>query len=61
MQLAHCQQLLSMQQNELESEDMIVKDMCETLKCYYYLLQGHNIMTNAMMSQYDVRYDYVRF
>lgn len=54
MQLEHCQQLLSMQQNQLESEDMIVKGMCETLKQYRFLLQGHNITTDTMISQYNV-------
>jgi hypothetical protein len=57
MQLEHCQQLLSLQQNELESEDIIVKDICDTLKQYYLLLQGHNITTDNMILRYDVSYD----
>jgi hypothetical protein len=57
MQLEHCQQLLSMQQNELESEDMIVKEICDTLKQYHFLLHGHNITTDNMILQYDVSYD----
>jgi len=56
MQLEHCQRLLSMQQNELDSEDMIVKDMCNTLKQYYFLLQGHNLATEAMVSHYGVSF-----
>jgi hypothetical protein len=54
MQLKHCQQLLTMQQNELESEDMIMKEICDTLKQYRFLLQGHNITTDHMISHYDV-------
>jgi kinesin family protein 18/19 len=52
MQLEHCQQLLFMQQNELESEDIIFKEMCNTLKQYRFLLQGY-ITTDAMISHYE--------
>jgi hypothetical protein len=54
MQLEHCQQLLSMQQNELQSEDMILKEICSTLKQYQFLLQGRNLTTEAMVSHYEV-------
>ncbi|KDR06177.1 kinesin-like protein KIF18A [Zootermopsis nevadensis] len=53
VQLGHYQQLLSMQQNELQSEDLIVKEMCNTLKQYHFLLQGNNITTEEMASHYD--------
>jgi hypothetical protein len=57
MQLEHCQQLLSMQQKELQSEDIIVREMCGSLKQYHFLLRGHNITTDNMILQYDVSYD----
>jgi hypothetical protein len=56
MQLEHCQQLLSMQQSELQSEDMIIKEICNTLKQYHFLLQGNNITTGAMVSHYEVSF-----
>ena len=54
MQLDHVQQLLFMQQNELESEATLVKNLCSTLKKYHFLLQGHNLTTEAMETGYEV-------
>jgi hypothetical protein len=53
-QLEHSQQLLSMQQNELKSEAALVKMMCSTMKKYRYLLQGHDLTTETMESEYGV-------
>ena len=53
-QLEHSQQLLSMQQNELESEAALVTKLYSTLKKYRYLLEGHNLTTETMESEYDV-------
>jgi hypothetical protein len=53
-QLEHSQQLLSMQQNELESEAALVRKLYSTLKKYRYLLEGHNLTTETMESEYDV-------
>jgi hypothetical protein len=55
LQLEHSQQLLSMQQNELESEAALVRKLYSTLKKYRYLLEGHNLTTETMESEYDVR------
>ena len=54
LQLEHSQQLLSMQQNELESEAVLVKNLYSTLKQYRFLFQGHNLTTETMESEYDV-------
>jgi hypothetical protein len=54
LQLEHSQQLLSMQQNELESEAALVRKLYSTLKKYRYLLEGHNLTTETMESEYDV-------
>jgi hypothetical protein len=54
LQLEHSQQLLSMQQNELESEAALVKMLYSTLKKYRYLFQGHDLTTENMESEYDV-------
>ena len=54
LQLEHSQQLLSMQQNELESEAALVRKLYSTLKKYHYLLEGHNLTTETMESEYDV-------
>ena len=53
-QLEHSQQLLSMQQNELESEAALVRKLYSSLKKYHYLLEGHNLTTETMESEYDV-------
>jgi len=55
LQLEHSHQLLSMQQNELESEAALVRKLYSTLKKYRYLLEGHNLTTETMESEYDVR------
>jgi hypothetical protein len=54
LQLEHSQQLLSMQQNELESEAVLVKNLYSTLKQYHLLLKGYNLTTETMESEYDV-------
>jgi hypothetical protein len=54
LQLEHIQQLLSMQQNELESEAALVKNLCSALKKHHFLLQGHNLTTEAMEFEYEV-------
>ena len=54
MQLEHSQQLLSMQQNELESEAALIRKLYSTLTNYHYLLEGHNLTTQTMVSEYDV-------
>jgi hypothetical protein len=54
LQLEHSQQLLSMQQHELESEAILVRTLSSTLKKYCYLLEGHNLITETMGSEYDV-------
>jgi hypothetical protein len=58
MQLEHCQQLLSMQENELASESMIVRELCNALKQYHFILQGSNMTTEAMVSYYEVSFCY---
>jgi hypothetical protein len=54
VQLEHSQQLLSMQQNELESEAALVKMSYSTLKKYRYLFQGHDLTTGTLESEYEV-------
>ena len=54
MQLEHSQQLLCMQQNELESEGALVRKLYSTVRKYRYLLEGHNLTTETMESEYDV-------
>ena len=54
LQLEHSQQLLCMQQNELESEGALVRKLYSTVRKYRYVLEGHNLTTETMESEYDV-------
>jgi hypothetical protein len=59
LQLQHYQQLVSMLLNELESDDAVLRKMSSALKEYHLLLQGHNLTTDAMVSNYEVSSDMV--